>query len=110
MTGCCYRCRKVRDDVETRYELGAFFLCEPCAQRGRPSGLTGTAPRFRGLERAARVAQILTEDAAAGVRLEQTIRDLRAANKVTFEPPYRAEDLKLLINAKLERMGGGRRG
>lgn len=30
MIGTCYRCHRKRDDVETRYDHAALFLCEAC--------------------------------------------------------------------------------
>ena len=105
MTGRCYRCGRVRDDVRTRYDLGAFFLCDRCIRFGRPSGLTGTAPKYAGLQRPRAIGRIVAEDIRArDVPLRRTLRDVMQAN-ATFAPPFSDARLQALVAARLKDEG-----
>lgn len=54
--------------------------------------------RFQGLERAVHIARIIEEDAAAGVPWARTVADVHQANALTFDPPFRREDVDRLLH------------
>lgn len=99
MNGHCYRCHRVRDDVATRYDLSAFFLCDRCATLGRPSGLSGTVPRFRGSECVAHITRLAAQAANAGRPADDVALELLAENCATCQPRLERTKIVALVAA-----------
>jgi len=78
-------------------EARAFAYAE--FEKARP-------PKYRGLERAARIGQIIAEDSRDEHRpLVAILRDVIQANALTFDPPYAEAKLQALALARLRAEG-----
>lgn len=104
----CARCGRSVYEAHTSAASAGVRICLSCHLRS-PSPqveVTGRArTKFRGLARAAHIGQIIAQDTRAGVRLEQTLRDIREINAVGFAPPYSDGRLRALTRQILIEQG-----
>jgi hypothetical protein len=99
----CFRCRQPEPTARTRYEHGAFALCDECAQHGTPTGTPNPPPKHRGRARfhaviwAVNVA--LRHDCPAGEVLELAVDHDRGANS----PPLGRAAVEALVVVELRK-------